>query len=383
MTRRLSCDSYTVGWVCTLADEFTAAQEMLDEEHHDPVGKSDDSNIYALGSIGRHNVVLACLPAGQTGANSAVAVAMQMKSTFPAIQFGLMVGVGGGVPGKADIRLGDIVVSQPANGHGGVVQYDFGKSTPSGFKRTGFLNAPPTILLSAITKLRSNHDRGRGSLTPHLLKLSNIPKFSRDHAGSDVLFEAGYNHVGGDSCVSCVTARTIQRKDRTSDTPMIHYGTIASGNQVMRDGVERDKVSSEFEGVLCFEMEAAGLMNNFPCLVIRGICNYSDSHKNKTWQPYAAGTAAAYAKELLLVIPAADVLNTQTADKVTREQMHSFFLPFLPNIQFVGRSADLDTLKEKLLVKKDCQKVALSGLGGIDKTQVADFTPMLLVPSKS
>lgn len=320
MTRRLSRDDYTVGWVCALPDELTAAQEMLDEEHQDHPPNSNDSNIYTLGAIGAHNVVLACLPAGQTGTNSAAAVAMQMKTTFPAIRFGLMVGIGGGVPSKeADIWLGDVVVSQPGNGHGGVVQYDFGKSTPSGFKRTGFINAPPTILLAAITKLRSNLDRGRTSLSPHLSKLSNLPKFDRDQAGSDVLFEAKYNHGGEDSCASCAASRKIQRTERTKNTPpMIHYGTIASGNQVMRDGVERDKISSEFGGVLCFEMEAAGLMNNFPCLVIRGICDYADSHKNKRWQPYATGAAAAYAKELLGVIPAADVVNTQTVDEALR-----------------------------------------------------------------
>jgi hypothetical protein len=54
-------------------------------------------------------------------------------------------------------------------------------------------------------------------------------------------------------------------------------------------------------------MEAAGLMESFPCLVIRGICDYSDSHKNKQWQEYAAATAAAYAKELLSVIPASEI----------------------------------------------------------------------------
>jgi nucleoside phosphorylase len=305
--------------MCVLTDELTAAQEMLDEEHEGTIWNRNDSNIYTLGSIGGHNVVLACLPAGLMGTSSAAAVAMQMKSTFPAIRIGLMVGIGGGVPSKdADVRLGDIVVSQPANGHGGVVQYDFGKVTPSGCKRTGFLNAAPPILLAAVAKLRSNQDRGKSSLTPHLLKLSKLPKFSRSQAGSDVLFEVEYNHVGGDSCASCASARTIKRRTRASNTPMVHYGTIASGNQVMRDGGNRDKVSSEFEGALCFEMEAAGLMNNFPCLVIRGICDYSDSHKNKRWQPYAAGTAAAYAKELLLVIPAADVVRTLTVNGVTR-----------------------------------------------------------------
>ena len=46
-------------------------------------------------------------------------------------------------------------------------------------------------------------------------------------------------------------------------------------------------------------MEAAGL-DDFQCLVIRGICDYADSHKNKIWQPHAAAAATAYAKDLLL-----------------------------------------------------------------------------------
>lgn len=46
-------------------------------------------------------------------------------------------------------------------------------------------------------------------------------------------------------------------------------------------------------------MEAAGLMDDFPCLVIRGICDYADAQKTDTWHAYSAIAAAAYAKELL------------------------------------------------------------------------------------
>ena len=87
----------------------------------------------------------------------------------------------------------------------------------------------------------------------------------------------------------------------------------------MRNAAERDKVSAELDGVLCFEMEGAGLMNTFPCLVVRGICDYADSHKNKWWQAYAAGTAAAYAKEVLSVIPAAEMAKTHTVEEAIRE----------------------------------------------------------------
>jgi nucleoside phosphorylase len=91
----------------------------------------------------------------------------------------------------------------------------------------------------------------------------------------------------------------VRRQPRDNAEIVVHYGTIASGNQVMRNGIERDRVSRDLGGVLCFEMEAAGLMNTFPCLIIRGICDYADSHKNKQWQSYAAVAAAACAKELL------------------------------------------------------------------------------------
>ena len=82
---------------------------------------------------------------------------------------------------------------------------------------------------------------------------------------------------------------------------------------------DRQDSRAELGGVLCFEMEAAGLMNSFPCLVVRGICDYADSHKNKRWQGYAAGAAAAYAKEVLSVIPPAEVADTHTVDEAIRE----------------------------------------------------------------
>ena len=319
--RRLHREDYAMEWVCALPIELAAAQEMLDDEHEDLDQDANDTNIYTLGRIGEHNVVIACLPAGQPGTNSDAAVAGQLKSAFPSIRLGLMVGVGGGVPNnKADIRLGDVVVSQPYAEHGGVVQYDFGKATQDGFKRTGFLNTPPTILLNAVTNLRANHIRGRSRLLEYASKLDKLSTFSRDKAGPDVLFEADYNHIGGDTCNRCSKEKVRKRPLHDSGEIAIHYGTIASGNLVMRDGATRDEVSKKLGRVLCFEMEAVSLMNDFPCLIIRGICDYADSHKNKRWQPYAAGTAAAYAKEVLSAIPAAEVVKTTTVDEFIREK---------------------------------------------------------------
>jgi nucleoside phosphorylase len=314
--RRLCVQDYTVGWVCALSIELAAATKMLDEEHQDLPRNDNDTNLYTFGRIGEHNVVIACLPAGPTGTNSAAAVAVEMKSKFTQIRFGLMVGIGGGVPrAESDIRLGDVVISQPNMQHGGVVQYDFGRAGPSGFTRTGFLNAPPTILLNALSKLRANHDIGRNSIPTHMFAVSHLPKFSCDNAGPDNLFDSDYKHIEGPTCAQCSKDKLVGRTQRASQEIVVHYGTIASGNQVIRDGLTRDKLSSELGGVLCFEMEAAGLMNNFPCLIVRGICDYADSHENKTWQPYAAATAAACAKDILSIIPPAEVIKTRTVNE--------------------------------------------------------------------
>ena len=303
--KRLTRNEYTVGWICALPIELAAAAEMLDEEHQDLPQDSTDTNSYSFGRIGEHNVVVACLPAGQLGISSAAAVASQMKSRFPSIRFGLMVGIGGGVPSaEADIRLGDVVISQPFAQYGGVVQYDFGKTGPEGrFTRTGSLNAPPMILLAALAKLRSNYIRQRVKLSEHLSPLDRLPEFAYQGAEYDTLYKPTYNHAGGSTCDSCTEDGLVVRIPRPNADALLHFGTIASGNQVMKDGVTRDRLSAELGGILCFEMEAAGLMNNFPCLVIRGICDYADSHKSKRWQPYAAATAAGCAKELLNTIP--------------------------------------------------------------------------------
>jgi nucleoside phosphorylase len=133
--------------------------------------------------------------------------------------------------------------------------------------------------------------------------------YAKPYSQTDVLFGSTFVHPDGSrDCVeSCIsqTENVVERvhRDIAGDNPVIHYGVIASADRLMKDAYTRDHLA-ETEGVMCFEMEAAGLMNLCPCLVIRGICDYSDTHKNDRWQGYAAATAAAYAKELLGVIRA-------------------------------------------------------------------------------
>ncbi|KAI1055391.1 hypothetical protein LB506_011370 [Fusarium annulatum] len=297
---------------------MAAARGMLDKIHPNLAQQDpDDHNSYILGEIQGHKIAIACLPAGIYGTNPAATVAKDLLRTFKSIRFGLLVGIGGGAPSsKHDIRLGDVVISQPSGIFGGVVQHDRGKSFPEGeFERTGSHNAPPQPLLSALARLQATHMTEESKVPEFLSQLSaKAPKrmkgkFSYPGALHDRLYAAGYDHVkpGSTTCAECDESQVINREDRDDTDPYFHYGIIASGNQVIKDGKTRERLSQEYDA-LCFEMEAAGLYN-FPCLVIRGICDYADSHKNKNWQEYAGATAAAFAKELLLFVPTNQVLQ--------------------------------------------------------------------------
>ncbi|EHK51008.1 hypothetical protein TRIATDRAFT_54774 [Trichoderma atroviride IMI 206040] len=290
---RLTHQAYTIGWICALPIEGGAASFMLDEEHADLVNPGSDTNSYWLGAISGHNVAIACLPSGSYGNNSAATVAARMISTFPNIKVGLMVGIGGGIP--SNVRLGDVVISQSKNGHNAVIQWDMGKTEEGGkFKRTGSLNNPPTAVMTALSKFQANSVRSRQKIKACLEGLK-----SREEAKA---------FLKSDSMKDPLDATL-----GAHDTMGIHYGLIASGNQVIKDAATRDRLNADYDGdLLCFEMEAAGLMNDFPCLVIRGICDYSDEHKNKVWQEYAAAVAAACAKTFLSVLPASEITGMKT-----------------------------------------------------------------------
>jgi nucleoside phosphorylase len=294
-------EKYTVGWICAIPTELIAAKAMLDLTHGPLKAQpKHDGNNYTLGSIREHNVVLACLP--QYGTNDAAVAGISMQRTFPNLRFGLMVGIGGGIPSSEnDIRLGDIAVSVPSGQAGGVIQYDMGKKEDGGFRRTGYLNRPPNLLLAAIQTLRAERRLGR-----EITELVNGAFADDDDDeewrfpanANDVLFEEAGDSPGDD--------KVVERESRKGRNPKCFYGNIGSGNFVIKSAEERRRLAADGD-LICFEMEAAGLMNIFKCVVIRGICDYADKHKHKKWQPYAASVAAAYAKKLLSLISTEEV----------------------------------------------------------------------------
>lgn len=159
------------------------------------------------------------------------------------------------------------------------MQYDLEKTV-----RTGSLNRPPNVLLNAVSSLQARYLAVDSKLPKFLSKMqSRRPKLkamtTRPGADQHRLFEANYSHRAGEAtCARCEGDRLVTRSERSNNTPSIHYDLIASGNQVMKDGVSRDKLRKELN-MLCFEMEAASQM------------------------PYTAAVTAAYAKQLPGIIP--------------------------------------------------------------------------------
>lgn len=321
-------DAYEIGWISALPIELAAARGMLDEEHGIPQSSPplQDSNSYILGRLHSHKVVIACLPRGEVGGSSAAVSARDMLGVFPNIRVGLMVGIGAGIPcwksdngsvgdentdqedkglAEGDVRLGDVVISSDKK-TGGLVAYNFGKKLPDGsFEVAYHLNQPPRALRVALSTMEADHELRENRITEYMKQMvEKLPLGTREkwlHPGQakDILFPANYVHQGGRSCKNCDRQKAIRRIPilRSSTTPTIHYGVIATGSEVVKHAPTRDLIGATHNAI-ALEMEAAGLMNNFPCVIIRGISDYADSHKNDQWHRFAAATAAACAKEL-------------------------------------------------------------------------------------
>ncbi|KAF9879502.1 hypothetical protein CkaCkLH20_03045 [Colletotrichum karsti] len=315
--------------VCALFDK------QLDDIDDAKMRAPGDSNAYTFGLIGRHLVVLIHMP-GMGKINGAI-VAAKSQSSFPNIKLALVVGICGGVPfydkGKREIILGDIIVSQ------GLIAYDYGRRFPNEFVSKSspddVFARPPVEIRSLLGKLKSQSGlrrlQERTCQYLQALKLHSDCRAEYPGAGEDQLFNGKYVHkhrapetcdicagstgVAGDVCeeargsscddVSCDKGMLVPRQrleailqGTEAPVPMIHFGLIACGDQVMKSGVHRDKVAKD-KDVIAFEMEGAGVWDIFPCVVLKAVCDYADSHKHKKWQSYAAATAAACAKAFL------------------------------------------------------------------------------------
>ncbi|KEY64848.1 hypothetical protein S7711_10081, partial [Stachybotrys chartarum IBT 7711] len=328
------------------------------------------------GSIGRHNVVLAHMP-GMGKANAAV-VAAHCQTSYPNIKLALVVGVYGVVPfvsTDTEIILGDVVISKS------VIQHDFGQRLPESFVRKDILldslGRPNLEIRALLGKLEGR--RGRimlnKKIVSYLVELQKESDLQAQYPGAsyDKLFEASYHHLSdGKACEECKCNGQLIPRIRLKQQdiqPAVHFGLIASSDTMMKSRTERNEITKQ-EGIIGFEMESAGVWDTFPCIVIKGACDYADSYKSKKWQRYAAATAAASAKAFL------EFWEPSVRNRAVNRAAPKFIVPYPSNPDFIKGSDIHQQLKNKLGHAQQThgtsyQRVSLFGLGGVGKTQIA------------
>ncbi|KAK6331508.1 hypothetical protein TWF730_004589 [Orbilia blumenaviensis] len=299
----ISPEDITVAIFCARPYEFAAVRFTLDEEFRCRTNSAGPKYIYSYGRIWEHKIVIA--QPVDIGLVGAALCAAAVCYGFPKVRFALLVGIGAGIPGVSnnDIRLGDVVVSFPQDGHPGVIQYDIGRYEEDDFIPIGSLDKPPSILLSAVQSVTIDAMMERDPLPENLNKITAKPGYARP-ATRDILFYPGYSHIGNDNdCAGCDEAEGgVSRAPRDSLTPVVHTGLILSGSSVIQNPADRDHLRRGWKNAICFDTEAAGIVDEIPCLVIRGISSYADTHKQYGWRHYAAAAAAAYTKAILCKI---------------------------------------------------------------------------------
>ncbi|PNS21671.1 hypothetical protein CAC42_1525 [Sphaceloma murrayae] len=331
MSTSVPCKSNEVeiALFCALELEYDALHDLLERSWTNDdlqwTKNEGDTNAYSRGILGGHEVVIVHLPG--IGVKDSTTAAVNLKRSFPKVRLAIVNGICGGVPmdqnGGRQIFLGDVLIST------GLVQHDYGTLLDHGVTRADSLAdalARPGLELRSFLSLLQ-------TTSAHKALIRSVTSTLQSHVlikptpGTDQLYPAGYPHrhrLPGEFCEaceggndSCSRARELTCEDvgcewwfanprsarcTSSDgitsTPQVHFGRLGSGSAVIRSAVRRDEIAFR-DGLIGFEMEGAGVWDVLPCLVVKSVCDYADSHKTKTWQKYCAAAAAAAVKALL------------------------------------------------------------------------------------
>lgn len=381
---------YDFGWLCPLRREKAAV--FFDEEY--PPELADDKHtFYSCGKIGPHNVVIVSLD-DDYGWDSTKSEVLKLRQTFKNLQAILLVGVGGGAPTvENDVRLGDVVVSERTKHNQAIVQLN--AHTLREVSGRSYFRPPSQLLLRAAHALNEENQKGTEtnalgarliSQINDIVKRNPNMKSLQRPASPDQLFESDYHHTDRNrSCPECQCDETRARdrpRRSTPEFPKIHAGPMASLDEVLRDASKRDQVAKQKE-VLCFEMEVGGLRGETEVewLGVRGISDYSDSHKSKGWQDHAAAVAAQYSKEVLKMVPPLRGQDTATKPRpIGAASLKDRFVSkcylhhhghLLGNYQ--SRDGSMREIRRKLLRQQrtnSISKLSIRGPGGCGKTQL-------------
>ncbi|KAM0471568.1 hypothetical protein ACHAPX_009224 [Trichoderma viride] len=400
-------EDFEIAIVCGLPLEYDAVTLASDEGWEEDA----ENNDCKTGRIGKHNVVLALLPS--MGKASAASTAANIRSSYCHVRLCFLVGVCGGVPqtGNREVLLGDVVVSKA------IVSYDFGRQYPDGFTLKEGVESNMARPDRHVRKQLAMFETSDGNLrlqekvARFLEKLQAKAtqqgygtRYSYPGADEERLFKPEYRHKHriSPSCIcrtcekesdpvcedavksSChdlgceeqyLVPRTRLKRKRGGEIKKaqdsaIHIGIVGSGDRVIKSGEHRDSIAKP-KGIIAFEMEGSGIMEEIPCVVVKGVCDYADCHKSKKWQDFAAATAASALQAILEYLPPAKS-QEYSVQQVPREG--HFLIPFGRNESFIGREDILQRVITRAnpgANRDDCQRTAVEGLGGIGKTQIA------------
>lgn len=293
-----SMDNYNdikIGIITALPKECAAMKMMMHEVEEcffDDRGAGHRFFVGKLKSANgkKHRVALGLCGMGN---NKAAIRATNMLNHFKSIDSIIMTGIAGGIPsfqndGK-QVRLGDIVVSD------GVTQYDFVKETFESTNVRSNSAKPSAQLLEAFEIMKTYEYESVYSWHDYLDEFSSKPQFAKPATDTDKLYD--------------LDDRLCEHPFDSTRTqyPKVFMGGIASANNLLKNPQKRNMLKESY-GVLAVEMEASGIADatwNHATgyLVIRGICDYCDKHKNDLWQEYAALVAAAYTRSLIEELP--------------------------------------------------------------------------------
>ncbi|KAK2048038.1 hypothetical protein LZ31DRAFT_490936 [Colletotrichum somersetense] len=409
-------DDFRIAIICALPLEYDAITFSVDEFWTENSSRPSSHSAYKTGRIGCHNVVLLLLP--DMGKVSAASAAASLRSIYTGIELAVLTGICGGVPNPGtnhEVVLGDVIISKS------IVQYDLGRQYPGEFAskdtvedRLGRPNKEIRHLISTFETRQGRRDLQRRAaeiLTEIQQKAVDDGEetlYQKPASGEDLLFEPDYLHRHRDqqkncgcgesgacsaarnaSCekLQCDEKRLVSRKrlmtEHQTHDLRVFIGRIGSGDTVMKSGADRDRIAAE-HGLVAFEMEGAGVWDEIPCVIVKAVCDYADSHKNKSWQNYAAATAASTTKVLLEHYNSTKTMNdgpghnsTRTGSGTHRPPSRHFVVPYNENPDFVGREGALNLLRRQFghdqqrPTAKARSRVALHGLGGVGKTQIA------------
>jgi nucleoside phosphorylase len=290
------------GIVTALPIEYAALRHLL--EHQRSRVLPHDPSLYLLGELpssrsGRSHVVALTVLSGD-GTRNAAAACTSLLAGFPTIRTIVMVGIAGGIPaihnaGK-HVRLGDIVVATE------IIDYGHLRAEDGSLRLRGGLDGPSADLRHAERILQAGQDGGELPWETWLgAGPTPVPaRFTRPDDSTDIVYADGVAVAHPDDT----------RYGRRPGFPRVHRGIVASGDVLIRDATERERIAVQY-GVCAVEMEAAGVaaaskQRSVPWFMVRGIADYCDGAKNDLWHPYASLAAAAYLRALLAKCPPAE-----------------------------------------------------------------------------